>query len=264
METPSASTQPRPSRPPNRRKFNKEFDLARLKRSSGTRSAAHRPHHGETALKFTAVAHGLNLSGALPSRTRNKHCNYRFKLLLSQWKRDDRKRSLTSGGGEEYGEFEQLCQDICTEIEDYKAQREAIRNEAKEKEDALLVDGNAIRTLAMNRSSTINGREGSHKDEASLSGQETPNKKCKTNPNHMNESFSKAIDALDSAEESRIMLAERQDERDKQRLKIEEERFEAERTATKDRNALERRRVELEELRFTQEAKRDEGRCSAI
>ena len=74
----------------------------------------------------------------------------------------------------------------------------------------------------------------------------------------MNESFSKAMNALDSAEESRIMLAERKEELDKQRLKMEEECFEAERTAAQDRNAQERRRVELEELRFTQEAKRAE------
>ena len=106
----------------------------------------------------------------------------------------------------------------------------------------------------------MNCREGSHEDEASLSRHETLNKKRKTNPNHMNESFSKAMNALDSAEESRIMLAERQDERNKQILKMEEERFEAERTAAKERNALERRRVELEELRFTQEAKRAEER----
>ena len=74
----------------------------------------------------------------------------------------------------------------------------------------------------------------------------------------MNESLFKAMNELDSANESKIMLAEQQDERVKQRLKMEEERFEAERTAAKDRNELERRRVELEELRFTQEAKRAE------
>lgn len=47
------------------------------------------------------------------------------------------------------------------------------------------------------------------------------------------------------------MLAERQDERDKQRTKMEEDRFEADRRAAKDINALERRHVELEEIRFT-------------
>ena len=41
LETPSASTQPRPSRPPNRHKFNKEFDLALLKEVQA--HAAHRP-----------------------------------------------------------------------------------------------------------------------------------------------------------------------------------------------------------------------------
>lgn len=77
----------------------------------------HHPNHGEMALKVSAVAESLNLSDALPWRTENKHCNGSFKLFLSQWKRNDRKRSLSSGGGEEYGEFEELCQEICTEME---------------------------------------------------------------------------------------------------------------------------------------------------
>lgn len=91
-------------------------------------NAAHRLNHGEMALKFSAVAESLNLSGALLWKTDNKHCNDRFKILLSQWKRDNRERSLTSVGGEEYGELEHLCQDICKEIEDYKSEREDMKN----------------------------------------------------------------------------------------------------------------------------------------
>lgn len=74
-------------------------------------------------------------------------------------------------------------------------------------------------TLAMNQSSTVTGHEGSHEDAASLSKHKTPNKKPKANSRKMNERFSRAMNALDFAEDSRIMLAERQYECDKQRLK---------------------------------------------
>jgi hypothetical protein len=57
---------------------------------------AHVPKHGETVLKFGAVADKLNRSGYLPWKTDPKHVQDRFKLLMANWILRDRANTQAS------------------------------------------------------------------------------------------------------------------------------------------------------------------------
>lgn len=156
------------------------------------------------------------------------------------------------------GESEQLCQDLSTEEDDYKSEKEYLKREAQDKEDDLLVAGDAIRTMAMQRSSLRNGNASVNDEHSSGSRHEPRSKKRRINHARMNEGVSSAMASLDSAEKSRVQLAEKQDERDTKRLEIEQCRLESEKSAAETRDKLELRRIEIGEQRFSEDIRRAE------
>lgn len=88
---------------------------------------------------FTEVAQRFNNAKLVACKTDGKHCKDRFKLLITRLSSGDEERANNSRQAEEYGEFEQLCPDLVTEIDDFKAEKEAARTEARQKKEELLV-----------------------------------------------------------------------------------------------------------------------------
>jgi hypothetical protein len=78
----------------HRRKFTSEQDLMPLNEVFAV--GAHVPKHGETVLKFGAVADKLNSSGYLPWTTDPKDVQDRFKLLMANWIRRVRANTQAS------------------------------------------------------------------------------------------------------------------------------------------------------------------------
>jgi len=217
---------------------------------------AHIPSHGETVLGFSTVASQLNASGRLPWKTDGKHCHDRLRLTLDRWRADERAKSVASGGGEEFGEYEQLCQDIATGIEDRKAEKAAAKAEVKAKEEGLLKAGQEIRQMSMARRS---GRDSSSADVIELddeSAKTTPSKKRKLNSTQAQQGLSDAIHVLEESELERMKFASRQDERDEKRLLLEQTKMDSDCALAKDRNEIERRRVAVEERRVDEDANR--------
>jgi hypothetical protein len=76
--------------------------------------------------KFEEVAPALNEGNALPWNSNGKHCNYRNKLLLANFRRADRARALASGKGEEFGKRDQLFANTQSAVNDNE---EGVRTE---------------------------------------------------------------------------------------------------------------------------------------
>lgn len=186
--------------------------------------------------------------------------------MLASWRRTDKERANASGGGEVFGEYEQLIEDMRKEVDDLKAMRESAKLEAKAKEDGLLAAGKAIRNSAMNRrpASLSAASEAVGTVEEGQSGQGSGN----TGENNSTPSSAKkakrldrgemerAIVALDNAEEDRTVLAKRCDERDTTRLDLEQRQFEMAVKSADERSDIERRRLALDEQRHDAEQQR--------
>ena len=50
------------------------------------------------------------------------------------WRRSDKELAASSGGAEEFGDLENICNDLVTEIGDVKAERARVQDEIKGKE----------------------------------------------------------------------------------------------------------------------------------
>jgi len=265
-QPPNPSQQPSPSpatqstttqrNGPTRRKFTKDLDLALLKEVQA--AGAHRAPHGQTLLLFEQVAQHFNASGLVAWKTDGKHCQDRFKLLIAKFRKEDKEKAAASGGAEEYGEYEQLCQDLATEIDDFKNEKEAAKTEAAEKEAKLVAAGEHVRDMAMVRASKRKSPEPDGEEVSTLKKQKTTHSQAATD-------MSRAISAVEKAEVERLNLLVRQEERDEKRItfeekriELEEHRIETEAVAAEHRNEIEKRRVDLEGKRFEEEKKRSE------
>lgn len=161
-----------------------------------------------------------------------------------------------------------------TEIDDFKAEKEALKTEAQDKEDALVSAGRVVRDVAMSRSSSRanedrNSQEGDEEDVIPM------RKRRKLSPQNSHHEIAGSIKAVEEEEEHRCQMAERQDARDEERLLLEksrvdreekqlmreEKRLETDSRVAQDRNEIERRRVALEERRFDADRRRAE--CEA-
>ena len=132
-----------------RRKFCEADDIALLKEA-----LAHNAHvfrRGKLTEKFEEVAVSLNHSSALPWPTNCKHCTYRFKLLVANFRRIDRARSSDSGIEEEYGEKDQLLVDIVSAIDDTEELTRLERERVFRRDDRLAKAGQEVRATAMER-----------------------------------------------------------------------------------------------------------------
>lgn len=227
-----------------RRKFTKELDLCLLKevQAAGT----HIPQHQETLTKFMEVATSLSESSALQWVTDGKHAHDRYRLVLGQWKRLDKERALTPGGGEEFGEYEQLCEDLRTEVDDLRAEKDEAKLDAIVKEDKMLQAGEGIRTQAMNRRAR------------SDSGLESePSSTKKTRKSHGGrDDIGGSLNVLENEEKFRMELAYEQDTREDRRLELETNRMEMEVKAGLEKTSTENRRLFLDEKRVAAEERR--------
>ncbi|PXF46216.1 hypothetical protein BWQ96_04001 [Gracilariopsis chorda] len=205
-------TQPqRPSSRPSsnpRRKFNDFLDLALLKEVQAAN--AHRPKHGSTLVCFATVAKKFNEANMITWKTDDKHCQNRFKLFIAKFRREDREKANASGGGETYGEFEQLEQDIVIEIDDFNGKKEAARMELQGKEEALLAACRNLRDMDKSRSSSRSHDRGDANDEEEES-MDRRRKRRRISPRKTRQDMDRAILAVEKAEELRNEMAERQD-----------------------------------------------------
>lgn len=221
--------------------------------------SAHIPSHGETMLLFAKVSASLNDSNQLPWATDAKHCFDRFRLLITQWRKSDMGKRITSGGGEEFSEYDQLCSDLSDEMADREVERNEERERLRTSEQNLIDGGEAVRHNAMNRRTTRDTTESNQESEVGsheVNGDSitTPTKRTKFNGG---EEMNRAISALENAEVKRIEIEEKRDLRDVQKFELDQERFQYEKTRNDRQTANDERRISIEEARMKNESERD-------
>jgi hypothetical protein len=219
-----------------RRKFTDAHDLLLLKEVVG--SGVHLAKHGETLKGFAQVAEALNSSGGFPWPTDCKHVQDRFKLLITSWRRLDRKNAAASGREEEFGEMELLLHNISEDMDDAEREKETANREIAARERALRDAGAVVREKAMaRRGSALE----SNSDDSS-----TPRPKRAKFEFEVGRSLKaleEADDRFEETEKTRALL-------DEKRLEVEQKRLDIEVAEVEHRRSIETRRMILEEKRF--------------
>jgi len=135
-----------------------------------------KPSSNEIGQVWHQLAENLNGS-AQDFRVTKRSCRDRFKKLISDFQKKDKKSKKSSGIEESYSEMDQLCQDIQDRIEEV----EKLRNDDKEKEkkkeeQAALMRQKAMESLGKRKRKGKNEDEEEEEEEEQVSEKRTRRK----------------------------------------------------------------------------------------
>ncbi|KAI0556720.1 rab11 family-interacting protein 1-like isoform X1 [Gracilaria domingensis] len=228
-------------------RFSDTYDLFLLR--SVRDADAHVPQWGETESLFdkvistfmTLVPHRAFTCMHKPSK---KTLIDRFKRLVCARREQNKVNERASGIAEEYGEKENLLDDLILEIDERTEQTRQEKAELQAKETKLIEAGEMIRSKALNRSSKLKRKN------HDVTGPESS----------FHSKRVKQVDALQSDDAITTLIMEQsreQQKRESERIRVEQERLEVEKCRAE--RELERyetlkseseRRMALEEKRF--------------
>ena len=161
-----------------RRRFTEELDFFLLKEA--ILAGAHIPPHGKQQEYFKEVAKALNNTNVLPWKTDYKHFLDRYRLILTAYQISDRHKASSSGIEEEFGQREQLLEDIRNLVDDEKDRRKQSREAEANKEVELVAAGVRVREQAMAKPLRGSSRSDSTADSQDKERNGSGNKKRKT------------------------------------------------------------------------------------
>jgi hypothetical protein len=104
---------------------------------------AHMCRRGNVTEIFEEVR-ALNEGNALPRNSNGKHCNDRYKLLLANFRRADRARTLASGTDEEFGKKDLQLADIQSADNNYEERGQTEREESAKRDESLAHSSRAL------------------------------------------------------------------------------------------------------------------------
>ena len=140
--------------------------------------------------------------------------------MVAQWRRSDKELAASSGGREGFGELEQICNDLVTEIDDVKAERPKVQDEIKDKGKSLHETVASICEMAMERYGPRVPAEDESDGEVS-----EPSSVKKAKKRRCDGGFEQGLQALQGTEKHRMDIAEKIEGREEKRYELEERRF---------------------------------------
>lgn len=202
-------------------KFSMKDDIDLLKELS-----AINPFSGDRSNKWAEIAENFMISHKGISLDRRR-CRERTTLLISYFKADDRKKLYRSGTEEEYGEKEQLLQDVLDLSEQVKVTKKEQGKEESEK-------GKVIRKRAIeNLKTAISDENDANSNDGLCGSQGVKRRKSRAMIDflhHKAESENNLNKEKIQLEKKKLELEEKRQVLDQERFRLEKE----ERTATID------------------------------
>lgn len=209
-------------------------------------SSAHVAPRGQRLKRFEDAADAFNKHPQAAFKTSGKNLLDHFATISSQLSREDKKKARRTGEEEDTSERDKLLADMVDAAEALRAQEEAAKGAAAEKEKKLEADGLAVRELAMERRRR-KLKEGTNDDEDVEEAQSTsaPTRgKKRRYREHDDTDDGDILEVLERSERRREIREEKQMALMEKRL---EEQRQAQRDEQQKREAADRAREERQE-----------------